>query len=164
MKASTAFLILLGLAIAAMGAVFTSLMWDSYRRASKMHAWPQAEAVILASELEERLHDEFSPREYRVRILYGYQSEGEPRTGERLSSRGNPWSNKKAVPDRQLESYPVGARTKIYIDPDNPDFTVLRPDSKAAGYSIWFPALFVVGGVGIMFHAVRRTGLAKSVD
>ncbi len=164
MKASTAFLILLGLAIAAMGVVFTGLMWDSYRRASEMHAWPQADAVILASELEERLHDEYSPREYRLRILYGYQGEGERRTGERLSSRGNPWSNKKAVPEAQLEKYPVGSTTKVYIDPGNPEFTVLRPDSKAAGYSIWFPALFVVGGVGIMFHAVRKMRPAKSVD
>jgi hypothetical protein len=164
MKASTVFLLLLGLVIAAMGAVFTSLMWDSYRRAAEMRAWPQTEAVILASELEERLHDDFSPKEYRLRILYGYEWEGERKTGEQWSSRGNPWSNKREVPARQLERFPAGARSTVYINPENPDFTVLQPDSKAAGYSIWFPALFVIGGVGIMFHGLRSMRPAKSVD
>lgn len=70
MKASSVFLILFGLIIAGIGGLFTALMWDSYQRASAMHAWPQAEAVILSSEIEERRHDEYSAKEYRVKLLY----------------------------------------------------------------------------------------------
>jgi hypothetical protein len=32
---------------------------------------------------------------------------------------------------------------------------VLRPDSLAPGYSIWFPSLFVIGGLGIAVRALR---------
>jgi hypothetical protein len=32
---------------------------------------------------------------------------------------------------------------------------VLKRDSKAPGYSLWFPIIFVVGGLGIIVGAVR---------
>lgn len=155
MKASTIFLVLLGLAIAAIGALFTALMWDSYQRASAMHAWPQVEAVVLSSETEEWQHDEFSPMEYRLKILYGYEWKGEPETGERLTARGNPSSNKRAKAEADLASFPPGKRVQAYVNPEDPAFAVLQPDSKAAGYSIWFPFLFVIGGLGIAVRAMR---------
>ena len=43
-----------------------------------------------------------------------------------------------------------------YVNPSDPDFAVLKPDTKAAGYSIWFPLLFVVGGLGITVRAIVR--------
>ena len=145
------------------GIVFTGhpdlrriLMWDSYQRASAMHAWPQAEAVILSSEIEERLHDEYSAKEYRVKLLYGYEWKGEAKTGELIVARGNPWAKERARVDRQLEAFPEGMKTMAFVNPGQPDFAVLKPDSKAAGYSIWFPLLVVVGGLGITFKAVRK--------
>ncbi|MFP6880316.1 MAG: hypothetical protein VCA34_05170, partial [Roseibacillus sp.] len=36
-----------------------------------------------------------------------------------------------------------------------PSFAVLKRDSKAPGYSLWFPIIFVVGGLGIILGAVR---------
>jgi hypothetical protein len=154
MKSSTVFLVVFGLVIAGIGGVFTALMGDSYQRASAMHAWPQAEAVILSSEVEERRHDEFSQKEYRVKLLYGYEWKGEGKTGELLTARGNPWSKDLARIERELEKFPVGMKTKAYVNPADPDYAVLKPDSKAAGYSIWFPLLFVVGGLGIVARAV----------
>ena len=154
MKASTVFLVALGLAVAGLGGLFTALMWDSYQRASAMHAWPQAEAVILSSRIEERRHDEFSGTEYRVGLLYGYEWKGEAKTGERLTARGNPWSKERARAEKVLEKYPEGAKTTAYVNPADPGFAVLKPDTKAAGYSIWFPMLFVVGGLGIAVRAV----------
>jgi len=41
------------------------------------------------------------------------------------------------------------------VNPNDADFTMIKPDSKAAGYSIWFPMLFVVGGLGISIKAIR---------
>jgi hypothetical protein len=43
-----------------------------------------------------------------------------------------------------------------FVNPAQPDFAVLKPDTKAAGYSIWFPLLFVVGGLGIVVRAIVR--------
>jgi hypothetical protein len=156
MKASAVFLVIFGLVIAGIGALFTALMWDSYQRASAMHAWPQEEAVILSSEIEERKHDEYSAKEYRVKLLYGYEWKGEAKTGERIVARGNPWAKERARAEKQLEKFPEGMKTMAFVNPSDPDFAVLKPDTKAAGYSIWFPLLFVVGGLGIVVRAVVR--------
>lgn len=156
MKSSTFFLVIFGLIIAGIGGLFTALMWDSYQRASAMHAWPKAEAVILSSEIEEWKHDEYSAKEYRVKLLYGYEWKGEAMTGERIVARGNPWAKERARAERQLEDFPEGMKTMAFVNPEEPDFAVLKPDTKAAGYSIWFPLLFVTGGLGITFKAVRK--------
>ena len=162
MKGSTIFLVFLGLSVSAIGGLFTALMWNSYSRAVEQRSWPQVEAMILSSEVEDWKHDEFSPTEYRFNVLYGYETEGEAKTGDRVTARGNPSYNKRQKPDRMHEEWPVGTKTKIYMNPDDPDFTILKPDSKAAGYSIWFPMLFVVGGLGISVQALlkRRTRLS----
>lgn len=46
--------------------------------------------------------------------------------------------------------------TMAFVNPTEPNFAVLKPDTKAAGYSIWFPLLFVVGGLGIVVRAIVR--------
>lgn len=162
MKSSTVFLVLFGLVTALIGGLFTALMWDSYQRASAMHSWPQTEAVILSSGIGERRHDEFSAKEYRVKLLYGYEWQGEAKTGELLTARGNPWSKELARPDRELEKFPAGMKTIAYVNPADPDFAVLKPDSKAAGYSIWFPLLFVAGGLGIVVRALLPSRAARA--
>lgn len=156
MKGSTVFLALLGLVIAAIGAVFTVLMWKSYDRAVEQRAWPRVDAVVLSSEVEEWRHDDFSPMEYRLNVLYGYEWEGERKTGDRFGFRGNPKYNKRDKVEKLAESYPAGKTTKLSVNPKDPDFTILKPDSKAAGYSIWFPMLFVVGGLGIFIRALVK--------
>ena len=155
MKGSTVFLVMLGLVIAGVGGLFTWLMGMSYMRAVEQREWPQVEAVVLSSEMEEYQHDEFSPMEYRLKILYGYEWKGEPKTGDRYGVRGNPKYNKRDKIEGLVEAYPVGKRISVYVNPADANFAILKPDSKAAGYSIWFPMLFVVGGLGIAFRAIR---------
>lgn len=157
MKGSTIFLVLLGLCIAAVGGVFTVLMWHSFRGAVEQRSWPQVEAVVLSSELEEWQHDEFSPREFRLKILYGYEWQGVAMTGERYGFRGNPFYNKRNKVAGLVEEFPVGKVVLVYVNPEDPGFTMIKADSKAPGYSIWFPLLFVVGGLGIAGRAVWRT-------
>lgn len=154
MKGSTVFLVMIGLAVAAMGALFTVLMWDSYQRAVDQRSWPQVEAVMLSSEVEEYQHDEFSPTEYRLKILYGYEWQGEAMTGDRLSARGSASSKEREKIQGQAKAFPAGGKVSVYVNPKNPAFAILNPDSKAAGYSIWFPLLFVVGGLGIVAKAL----------
>jgi hypothetical protein len=47
--------------------------------------------------------------------------------------------------------------TTCRVNPHDPDFAVLKPDSLAPGYSIWFPALFVIGGLGMTVRAFLPT-------
>ncbi|MGJ8633654.1 MAG: DUF3592 domain-containing protein [Luteolibacter sp.] len=154
MKTASLFLVIFGFAVAVIGGFFTWLMWDSYQRASAMHNWPQTEGMVLSSEVNERKHDEFSPMEYNLGILYGYEWEGEARTSDRFSARGDFFSKDRSRAEGLVKKYPVGAKVPVYVSPGDAEYSVLKPDTKAAGYSIWFPLLFVVGGLGIVVRAV----------
>ena len=56
----------------------------------------------------------------------------------------------------KLDAYPVGKETVCYVDPEDKSIAVLRKDTKAALYSIWFPCLFVIGGLGMIATAIFR--------
>jgi hypothetical protein len=148
------FLVVLGLAIALIGTLFVGLMLRSFLRAKSMRNWPEVPCVILVSEIEERVHDSQSPTEYRQIVSFGYEWKGTPHTGNRLTLRGGSWSSKRELAMQRVSEYPVGSANTCRIDPENPDLAVLRMDSLAPGYSIWFPGLFVVGGLGIAVRAL----------
>jgi hypothetical protein len=153
-------LVATGLCTALLGALFVWLLARSYLQAKAMREWPEVECVILSNEIRERLHDPHSPREYQVEVLYGYEWQGEAKTGNRLTLRGNPWTSKPNLAEKRAAEFPSGMRTTCRVDPTNPDFAVLKPDSLAPGYSIWFPALFVIGGLGMALRALihRKSG------
>lgn len=155
-RAGRWFLASLGLFLALLGAVFVWLMGRSYLRAREMAAWPDVPCVILASEIEERRHDEISPREYRQMVVFGYEWNGKAFTGDQVTLRGSPWSSNQELVASRIEEFPVGRSARCHVNPADPTFAVLKTDSLAPGYSIWFPALFVVGGLGITFGAVIR--------
>jgi hypothetical protein len=151
------FLVALGVLLALLGGVFVWLMGRSFLRAREMRTWPEVSCVILSSEIEERIHDPQSRPEYRQDLSFGYEWKGEPRTGDHLTLRGSPWSSRRNEVAKRVAEYPAGMRTTCRIDPAHPDFAVLKPDSLAPGYSIWFPALFVIGGLGIAIRALKTT-------
>ncbi len=146
-------LITLGLILALLGGVFVGLMARSFLRAREMRTWPEVACVVLTSEVEERKIDENSAAEFRQDLSFGYEWRGVAYTGDHLTLRGSPWSSSRATVDERVAMYPVGKQTTCRVDPRQPNFALLKPDSLAPGYSIWFPALFVVGGLGIAFRA-----------
>jgi len=150
------YLAVLGLSLALIGGVFSWLMWRSYDRARDMHAWPEVPCLILSAELEQRPIDYNGPPEYRVNVLYGYEYDGTRRTGERITWRGNPWSSKQNLVEQRVAAYPEGLETTCRVNPADPDFAILEPDTKAPGYSIWFPLLFIVAGLTIAIKALTH--------
>lgn len=150
------FLALLGLSIALLGGVFVWLMARSFMRALDQRSWPEVPCVILVSEVEERQHDENSAPEYRQNISFGYEWQGKPQTGDHISLRGNPWTSKRELADARAEAYPNGSSTVCFVSPKNPEFAVLQKESLAPGYSIWFPSLFVVGGLVMAGRTLRK--------
>lgn len=128
-------------------------MARSFLRAWEMRAWPKVACVILSSEVEERRNDQNSAREFRQDLTYGFEWKGTARTGDHLTLRGNPWTSKPQLIQARVAEYPVGKQTVCHVNPSNPAMSVLKTDSLAPGYSIWFPALFVIGGLGITFRA-----------
>ncbi len=118
-----------------------------------MRAWPEVACVILTSEVREKRHDENSPPEFRQDLSFGYTWKGQARTGDHLTLRGSPWSSNRGLVEARTAEYPAGMATTCHVNPAAPDFAVLKIDSLAPGYSIWFPALFVIGGLGITLRA-----------
>ena len=153
-RAGRLFFVALGLSVALIGWVFGLLMGRSVLRAREMRAWPEVPCVILSSVIEERVHDPQSPVEYRHSLSFGYEWRGEALTGELLSLRGSPWSSKRQLVEKRAAEFPTGKRSTCLVNPSQPGQAVLKPDSLAPGYSIWFPSLFVVGGLGIVFRTL----------
>lgn len=153
-RAGKAYLVGVGLLLCLAGVVFFSLMWRSYERSRAMAAWPQTEAVVLVSEVEERQIGPDVPPDFRWKVVFGYQVDGKPLTSERWTLRGSPWSSKREISDALVEKYPAGAQLPCFYDPADPANAVLKLDTKAVGYAIWFPGLFIVGGLGIALRAV----------
>lgn len=148
------YLAILGLVLAMIGGVFVWLMTRSFLRAREMNSWPLVNCVILTSEVGERRHDENSRPEFRHEISFGYEWQGKLKTNNQLTLRGSPWSSSRGLIEARIAEYPVGKSTKCRVNPENPDSAVLKTDSLAPGYSLWFPGLFVVGGLGIAYRAI----------
>jgi hypothetical protein len=145
----------IGLAIVLAGAFFTWLMWRSFARAEKIASWPKVSCVILKSEADQRQIGPTEPVEYRFAVLYGYNWQGKSYEGDRWKLRGSPWLSRTEQAELLEKKYPVGMETNCLVDPENPAASLLEPESKAPGYSIWFPLLFVVGGGGMILGAWR---------
>lgn len=154
--ASRVYLTVIGLMLATAGGVFTWLMWRSFSRAREIETWPRAEAVILKSEVEERRIDPGRPAERRFAVLYAYEWEGEEYQSERFGLRGSGWTSKSAKVEGLVKTYPVGGIHEVWVNPADPAVALLSRESRAPGYSIWFPALVTAGGLGMMIGAWRK--------
>ncbi|MFT4176196.1 MAG: DUF3592 domain-containing protein [Luteolibacter sp.] len=154
-RAGRWFLAGLGLLLALVGAVFVWLMARSFDRAREMRNWPEVPCEILVSELAERQIDPNYPSEYSQKLAYGYEWQGRAYTGDHSSLRGNAWTSIRPVAEKRVAEYPAGSTSTCRVDPENPEVSVLKPDSLAPGYSIWFPAIFLVGGLVMAYRALR---------
>lgn len=158
--ATSVYLSLIGLGLAIIGGVFTWLMWRSYSRAAQIDEWAHTDCAIIESKIEARSDDpdwpESMPEEYRFKVLFSYEWNGETYESDQLSLRGSGWSKSEGKPQQWVDQYPVGSMTECLVNPDTPAQAVLIGESKAPGYSIWFPVLFLVGGLGVAVGAWRR--------
>jgi hypothetical protein len=150
------YLCFIGLAVLLMGALFMGLLWKSYVGAKETRAWPVVEGVILDASVAERKLGPQIPQEYSVGLSYSYEFEGEPYQGDHLTRRENPWFKDRERVEFDLKELLMGTRVEVFVNPEEPGEAVLRHESKAGGYSIWFPGLFVVAGLGILLSALRK--------
>lgn len=137
------------------GGVFEWLMIRSYLHARESRSWSQVEAVVLRSEIEARQIMGY-PQEVRFNILFKYNHEGQEITSERLSPRGSKWTKDEASVHQLAVDYQIGTVHTAWVNPDRPDKAILKHDTKAAGYTLWFPALIMIGGSGMIWGAFYR--------
>ncbi|MFC5049847.1 DUF3592 domain-containing protein [Rubritalea spongiae] len=153
-KAGAVYLFGIGLFLFFLGAGFCWLMAKSFRNASDTRQWVETSCLIIRSELGKRADVNIAP-EYRWEVSYKYQYEGGDYVSDLYKPRGQKWQKSIEKVKKLIAEYPLDTRAVCYVNPDEPSIAILEHDTKAAGYSIWFPAIFSVGGIGMMVGAVR---------
>lgn len=152
--AGSFYLIGIGLLLALSGAVFTWLLGTSFGRARDMDQWQETKCYILESEIRERRIGPEVPTDYRLGILFGYDFADEAYSSDNYDLRGNAWVKDARRIQPLIAKYPAGSQQICWVNPDEPEMAVLKKETKAPGYSIWFPILFFVGGLGVIVKAI----------
>lgn len=149
--------ILMGLLLIGVGSIFVQYLWNAYTRAAKMDTWIQVPCEVVTMDVDDEERNQRGMKKYVFQVTYDYQYEGKTYTGNRLKRLPIAVSDPRRLKNH-IEDYAVGTKTVCYVDPAAPEIAVIKKDSKAALYTIWFPCLFIVGGTGMILSALfRRT-------
>ncbi len=152
---SRAFPVVLGLVTAAIGGFFCFHMASAYLRIKATHEWPEVPCLITRSHIVEfQPVPNVSPR-YRLDVEFFYEFEGQSLQSNLLRSRERT-TTKRDQAEQWQARFPAGSEAICHVNPDDPSHAVLELESLAVGYTIWFPGLFVVGGLGMAWRALRR--------
>jgi hypothetical protein len=92
---------------------------------------------------------------HRAEVRYVYELAGQGHTGTRVKRVDGATTHEERA-QAVVATYPVGRQTVCFVNPNAPEEAVLKRGSRGALYSIWFPLLFVVGGLGVAINALRR--------
>jgi hypothetical protein len=145
---------MLGLALVVMGAAFTFVLWRSWQRAEETRSWTPVEAVVISSQVLTERPTPHSPPKFTADVRYRYTHDGRTFTGTRIRRVDGP-SSHKAQAEAVVAENRAGRAVTCFVNPSQPDFAILEHSSRAALYSIWFPLLFVAGGAGMVWAALR---------
>ncbi|MEX2581052.1 MAG: DUF3592 domain-containing protein [Verrucomicrobiales bacterium] len=145
----------LGLFLVLAGTLSARYLWNTYERASQMDDWVATPCEIVSADIDDSRLNQRGLVKYGLDVVYRYEFDGNTYTGDRVRRLPVESSDPKKAA-RKLEKYPAGSETVCYVDPDRPVAAVLEKDSKASLYSIWFPGLFIVGGIGMILSALFR--------
>ena len=144
----------MGLFLIAVGSLFIWYLWAFYQKSSRMDNWVETPCVIEKSEIDSSGLTQHYGTKYQLVTLYRYEFEGKEYHGTKFQ-RIQPASSQKDKIEKKRVLVPEGISTVCFVDPESPDSAVLQKDTKASIYSIWFPGLFVFGGVGMIVSALR---------
>jgi len=144
-----------GLVVAAIGCFFVYALWVGFGRAKETRGWAETACQITRSEVVEERPTPNSPVAYRAVVEYSYEFGGQSLTGTKIKRVDGPTSHPKRAA-QVTEEFPSGLRLNCWVNPDNPAQAILKHGTLAPLYSIWFPGLFVVAGIGIAVNSLRR--------
>lgn len=153
--AGSLWLAAIGMFLILAGATFTWVLFTAWQRAEETRSWTPTPCRIISSKVISERRSPNAEIEHRTDIRYRYAFNGQSLTGNRIK-RVNAATVHEESARKQLEEFPIGKEIVCYVNPVHPEQAVLKHDTRAALYTIWFPLLFVVGGMGIVWGALRR--------
>jgi hypothetical protein len=147
--------IFFGLVTAGAGGYFCWYLWSVYQKARAMDDWMAVQCTIVESQIETEMPVSGGAARFKPKLRYRYTAGGDERVGNRVK-RVTPQSGEREMIEDVLASFPVGGAATCYVNPANLDDVVLIKDRKGALYALWFPALFVVAGLGLAVSSIFR--------
>ncbi len=155
-------LAVLGASLVVMGLIFAALLWKGYRAAARFQDWEPHPCTVVAAWVETIARPGVSADSLRFRVRYRYEVAGVEHLSERIGDIERT-TTRPAKLEALKERYPVGAVLTCYVNPAKTSEALLKRPTRAPGYTIWFPGLFVAGGVGMMIWALAgRRAYSKS--
>lgn len=138
------------------------ILGRGYLRAKETREWPTYPAVVIVSAIGERTLGKDIPTEYTHELVYEYRVDEKFYRAEKLKRRDNPYFKDEAKIAPVVALWPVGKQVEAFVNPDDPTEAVLDHETMAPGYSIWFPGLFLVGGLVVLGKSLSNMILRKS--
>lgn len=144
----------IGFSLAALGALFVGLMLFSYWKSGLTRHWQETQAVVIISKIAEENSARTVGLKYCWQVEYVYEFDGQSYSSRRYKQRTGKWTEDRKQAEAARAKYPRDAKVLCYVNPENPKQAVLEHETQAAGYTIWFPGLFLIGGLVIMWRAI----------
>jgi hypothetical protein len=148
-KAGQIWLMVMGLVVMLAGVGFTIGLWMAWQKAEKTRTWVPVSCEILKSKVVEQIH-EGGRLQYHNEVVYLYEYQGKIFEGNKIKLRSKTTSSEDKARAVMAEYLP-GIKVAGFVNPDNPVESILKHDSRAALYSLWFPLLFVFLGGRLAF-------------
>jgi hypothetical protein len=148
--------IFFGLSVAGIGLIFVYGLLVAYGKAKETRSWQVTSCLVVKSEIQEFRPTPNSPFYYVSVVEYVYNYGGKDRTGKSIKRVDGPSSNRKRA-EKKIAPFPEGKHTQCWVNPDDPDRAILKQSTLAPLYTLWFPGLFVIAGIGIALNAIRRS-------
>jgi hypothetical protein len=132
----------MGVVLALAGMAFTYLLWATWQVREQTRSWKAHPCTILTSQLHRDEEGRYLPE-----VRYRYEQEGKGYESTRISLKDTPHRDEEKAQEIRM-SYRPGQQLSCFLRPGHPEQSVLRHQSRAPLYAIWFPMMFIyLGGV-----------------
>lgn len=147
--------LLFGLAIVFLGFLFIYVLLVAYGRAKETRSWNKVSAKILRLEIIESRPTPNSPIQFTPVVEYEYLYGDVKYIGTSIKRVNGPSSDKGRA-EKKIKPFSKGAEVDCWVNPNDPSQALLKHGTLAPLYTVWFPGLFVIAGLGIIINAFKR--------
>ena len=133
-------------------AVFNLLHRRAVARAKAAAGWPWVEGEVVGAyvtDRESRDDDGRIVRSYCPVVRYSYAVGGRAYESDRLRFGPKPWSDDRIRASEWLKPYPVGSRTRVRYDPEDPAESVLEITKPLVTYIVASLLGLVLAAIGV---------------
>ena len=145
----------MGVVLIAAGSFFAHRMWLSYEKTSASRSWPEVPCRVESSRILTQRPTPASAPVHRVDVRYRYEVNGTAHVSTRIHVVEKAPTPHLEVARELQQQFPPGSQRTCRVNPADAGESVLIPGTRAALYSIWFPLLFVAGGLGMLIGVWR---------